>query len=470
MELAAGVSLHTGDGVQWVWDGRTGLGAALAPGDVAAARPGTRLRLERLGMLGPVDLDARCVVRNSRVLLLPDEQALWVPVPGDHGPGGYAYRRLDVDAATYALARASGSLGRVRRQLGLTRGRVAAAVAQLCAWEVQALHLAPRPTRRWQLFGPRRRAHTRTADQHDAAGATTLTAYHLAIDDPGTHFDDVETTVCRALSVPHPALGGQRYGARLRARLGEPDGLVVEIGCGTGELAEAFLEAGPLPYLRVDLSPALLAEQARRVDTGAVLADGTRLPLRDGSVSLLLNNEVIADLRAEPWDGVRDAPDLVAQLRRFGLPVTPGVYNVGAWQLVVEAARVLAPGGRAWISEFGDPDRPPLEAEQLDHPEVSIHFGQLAQVARTLGLETRLVRLDDALGLDLSAPQLDRRSYQALRALCRARGHHLEARAWTPESLTLPWPVEGLVFTDQAHEGPGPLVTRVWCLELRKPS
>lgn len=320
------------------------------------------------------------------------------------------------------------------------------------------------------------------------AGETTLTWYHLhAIDDGDTHFDDRETTVAHGLGRPHPALGGRRYGHALRDALQArgllPDvpGLLVEIGCGTGELAEAWQRAAPdeaLTYVRIDLSPELLRTQARRVPRGhGVLADGTRLPLRDACVDVIVSNEVIADLQAVPVDA--DAIDsdaareALGHLQRAGVQPHPGRcwVNLGAFRFVAEIARVLKPGGAAWLSEFGVRDAPPREAVQLDHPEVAIEVDQLAAVARSLGLSVTVEPLADVLGADLTTHQLARPSWRALRALARARGVHLPARTWSVDAVSsaLDFRVEGLRSVPLTDEGPAPLITRFWSWTLRRP-
>ena len=180
----------------------------------------------------------------------------------------------------------------------------------------------------------------------------------------------------------------------------------------------------------------------------------------------LLSNEVLADLRSVPVPQLTGVDQAI--VKRYGLKPR-GFANLGAWAMVAEVARVLAPGGTACLTEFGTVDGPTEEAQQLDHPEVSIDFQQLAAVARHHGLETELHRLDQLLGLNLHAPQLSRTSHMALRARFRQRGEHLPARAWTPRNLPMPEAVEGLWWTTLADEGPGPLATRFYALRLRKP-
>ncbi|MCB9684349.1 MAG: methyltransferase domain-containing protein [Alphaproteobacteria bacterium] len=447
---------------------------------------GLRLRLQRLGLdQVPTDEErGRLVpVRHRRALLLPDRPAVWAPDPREHGPGGHAWRAVPLDAEDLRLLTAidgSAPVTKVAAKAGMTAAEALRRLARFHRPELQVVQLRAGPTRQrdpslLELAGPPRAANARTVDQHDAQGATTLAAWHHRIASGERHFDDVETTVAHALALPHPALGGFPYGARLRGVLSErgfaTEGPVVEVGCGDGELASAWLDAGPVPYLRVDLSPELLCTQARAAPASrGVLGDATRLPLRDASVSLLLSNEVLADLPAVPVSADHD--EVRALRRSFGLAANPpGSWeNLGAWQMVVEVARVLAPGGRAMLSEFGEPDGPPEEAVQLDHPEVSIRFDHLVAIATGLGLQAELVRLDDLLGADLDAPQLARHSYEGLRALFAANGQHLAARAWTPGSVPLPEAVEGLEFVPLTQPGPGPLVTRFHALLLGRPA
>jgi SAM-dependent methyltransferase len=427
--------------------------------------------------------------RHRRTLWLPEEQTLWIPIASVHTAGGYGYRphpmsRRDWDL--WSMVNDARRVSDIARRMGISDDDVRSWANPLAAEDCQALvfrDTPPRPTdfglRRLQ--GAQRDRNTRPEDQHGEFGETTLSNYHLNdVVDGNTHFDNRETTVAHAQGLPHPALQGTRFGARLLQFLSPKVGArVLEIGGGTGELMAAWVEAGgPVP-IRCDLSPTLLATQAKRIPASpGVVADCTQMPLADASVDMVVCNEVIADLSAVPFDGKDGGGavhEVAQRLRRYRLPQLPGdgPYNLGAWKLVEEVARVLRPGGRAWISEFGDPhgdaSASPVEATQLDHPEVSIHFGYLAHIAGCLGLEVELVRMDDALGFDMAARQLWRGSYQALRALCRARDVHLEARAWTEASLSqaLQWKVEGLQWVPMTDEGPGPLVTRFWALVLR---
>ena len=223
-------------------------------------------------------------------------------------------------------------------------------------------------------------------------------------------FDDVECTVSHLLRLPHPALGGRRYGEALlqgiaaRGIVPGPDG-VLEIGGGAGHIAEAAWRgnAGAYtgsPWISLDLSPALIQSQRRRVlgigansasvphgphaRWSAVRADAVALPLRPQSFrGLVLANEVLADL-----------------------PVESGV-NVGAAQLVREVARVLAPGGAAVLVEFGGdfPPSPVLLTAAFaagQHTEWSIDFRHLRATAKERGLDVEEIALHELVGADLS--------------------------------------------------------------------
>jgi SAM-dependent methyltransferase len=218
-------------------------------------------------------------------------------------------------------------------------------------------------------------------------------------------FDEVECTVSHLLRLPHPALGGRRYGEALlqgiAARgIGPGRTGVVEIGGGTGHVAECAWrgDAGAFTGARwtsLDLSPSLIAAQRRRAlepgqPRGAqarwagLRADAVTLPFRARSIDgLVLANEVIADLPVE------------------------GGRNIGAIQLVSELGRVLAAGGAAVLTEFGGDFTPgPVQLVgglgDGEHTEWSIDFRQLRAAAQDAGLAVEELPLHELLGADLA--------------------------------------------------------------------
>ncbi len=98
----------------------------------------------------------------------------------------------------------------------------------------------------------------------------------------------------------------------LDALLGPGSGPCLEIACGTGVRAARVRELGWTPF-GVDISAAMLRHSRGRLP--AVMADATRLPVRDASV-----------------------PAVITVMAHTDMPAYPAV--------LAEAARVLAPGGR----------------------------------------------------------------------------------------------------------------------------
>jgi demethylmenaquinone methyltransferase/2-methoxy-6-polyprenyl-1,4-benzoquinol methylase len=123
--------------------------------------------------------------------------------------------------------------------------------------------------------------------------------------------------------------GGRHHAwRRLTAHaLVRPGDRVLDVGCGTGDLAFACLRAGASSVLGVDFARPMLTQarrKARAAGLGPVAfaaADATRLPVADASVDVWCSGFV-----------VRNIPDLDAAL--------------------AEAWRVLRPGGRLGILEI----------------------------------------------------------------------------------------------------------------------
>ncbi len=162
---------------------------------------------------------------------------------------------------------------------------------------------------------------------------------------------------------------------------------VLEIGGGAGHVAEAAWrgDAGPFTQARwisLDLSPALLATQRRRVlepsqprgphaRWSGVRADALELPFRSFT-GLVLANEMIADLPR----------------------------SSGPVRLVSELARILTPGSAAVLTEFGG-DFEPGPLDLGGHVEWSIDFRQLRAAAAPV-FEVEELPLHALIGADLS--------------------------------------------------------------------
>ena len=121
-----------------------------------------------------------------------------------------------------------------------------------------------------------------------------------------------------------------------------------------------------------------------------------------------------------------------------------------------------------YISEFGDIYEIPTETIQLNHPEVSIHFGQLEQVAQKLGFETLLIPLPELLNMDLRQNWMAKHSYCGVRSILHQQGTLLPARAWHPTQFLYP-DIDGIDWVPMTEPGPAPLPMRIWVLLIWKP-
>jgi len=308
--------------------------------------------------------------------------------------------------------------------------------------------------------------------------APVLDTYHRqTIADADAQFDHQETTLSHLLRVPHPALTGgggnsvaapRTYGQALAdvlvARNAIPDGpvRVLEIGAGLGYVARDLIarlrDAGrDVSYTIIELSPALADAQRTRLAGVAgvtwVVGDVLEVAL-DATFDLVLANEMAGDLPARQLTradiglaadgGTADRAKLRALSRTaadLGVVVDdapePFYLQTGAIDLIARIATWLAPGGTALVTEFGDVAAWPRMSTQLDHPELSTHFGHLSQAARGAGLTAKVEFVIDLLDFDRTLRGLatTRSQFRALRALAADAGVDLAKIGYTPELL-----------------------------------
>jgi SAM-dependent methyltransferase len=235
---------------------------------------------------------------------------------------------------------------------------------------------------------------------------------------------------------------------------------VLEIGAGLGYVAQHVIErlrgAGrTVEYTIVELSPSLARAQRDRLHGDATWIEGDVLAatLPDASFDLILSNEMVGDLPAKQLSRVdvglelagtgtadRDKARAVHPLAdAVNLDDAPEPFylQTGAFELVSKVARWLAPGGTAVITEFGDTNAWPKLSTQLDHPELSTHFGHLQQVARAESLEASIEFVIDLLDVDRTQQALatTRSHFRALRALAQDAGIDLPKIGYTRELL-----------------------------------
>jgi SAM-dependent methyltransferase len=353
------------------------------------------------------------------------------------------------------------------------------------------------------------------ADADRDRDVVDLAAYHQgAIADAAAQFDVEETTLSHMFREPHPALGGRSYGeafaeALLERRLVPGRGEIVEVGGGVGffalRLLGALRERLPRRYERLgytilDLSPVLqdsqrllvsaLGDKVRHLQANASVS----LPFRDGTVGLVISNEVIADLETvrvtrtavEAGEAPEGAPppvrEALAVIARYGLPTDDAPerfwLNLGALRLLEELQRVLVPGGAAVLTEFGELDAYPIESTHLGHSEFSIHFGHLMHVARALGFEVEQTDTMELLGMDGAVRVLatTRSYFVCLQALLQRRGVNLQKLAYTKEQFAElcgnrldPGDLEGVRFYPVSERTLGLRPREFKVLVLRKP-
>jgi demethylmenaquinone methyltransferase/2-methoxy-6-polyprenyl-1,4-benzoquinol methylase len=121
-----------------------------------------------------------------------------------------------------------------------------------------------------------------------------------------------------------------------RARIGASD-VVLDLACGTGDLARLAAAAGAARVVGVDLTPRML-ELARALDAEVryVVGDMGALPIASGSVHVVTTGY-----------GLRNVPDLDVAIR--------------------EIARVMRPGGRFLSLDFNRPESRLLRAAFLSY-------------------------------------------------------------------------------------------------------
>ena len=296
--------------------------------------------------------------------------------------------------------------------------------------------------------------------------------YAASILDADAQFDHQETTLSHLFRFPHPALGGRTYGQAL------VDGLIasgelpasqhlriLEIGGGLGFFAQALVThlqslGRRVTYDILELSPALASAQRARNEGLPVQVhpgDVLKVDWPSDSYDLIVANEMIGDLpsvRMSHEEAGLDRDDLVGEAYQaflaergpggamaaaytLGLADAPDPFylNTGAMTLIKRVSAHLAPGGVAFLSEFGDMNRWPVLSTHLDHPELSIHFGHLSAVARAEGLEDRFVFVMDLIDMarDVEGLRTTRSYFKALKGLLAIHGVALEKVGYTRE-------------------------------------
>lgn len=294
--------------------------------------------------------------------------------------------------------------------------------------------------------------------------------YAHEVVDAAEQFDHQETTLSHLFRRPHPALQGRTYGQAMvdglfsKGKLAVKDRYkVLEIGGGLGKVARAVVEAltardAAVEYHIIELAPAL-ADAQRKETAGLPVTvhpgDVLKVEWPADDYDLIISNEMVGDLPAlqltreqarlddEELEGeayqqwFAEAFPMAAVVTRntvgIGDAPDPFYLNLGAMELIEKLPAHLAPGGVAWVTEFGELQRWPVLSTQLDHPELSTQFGHLTTVARAAGLLDEFIYVMDFIDMerDVQALRTTRSYFRALAALLSDHGVKLDKIGYT---------------------------------------
>ena len=225
-------------------------------------------------------------------------------------------------------------------------------------------------------------------------GGNDIHEYHVnGIGNALAQFEDVETTVSHAYGLPHAALGGRSYGQAFFDKCRELTLVngpvsILEVGCGTGRFARAFLDRfaeqfrdayDHSRYTLLDLSPTLTASQRVQCAPHA-----TRVGFENGDIEqfeparsfdLVIMNEMIADLSVTPLTlaevngGTPEAHCVVRYRLSLDGAMDRFVVNSGAIRVIERLRSWLSPAGAAVVCGYGSLNEFPCSIQLGEHVE-----------------------------------------------------------------------------------------------------
>jgi SAM-dependent methyltransferase len=128
-------------------------------------------------------------------------------------------------------------------------------------------------------------------------------------------------------------------------------------------------------------------------------------------------------------------------IKRLRLPLGDDVpheviFNLGPIRFVAELWRVLEPGGRAFLTEFGIEEGWPAPVKLPHHTEYEVQYSHLRQAVRWLGFQERYVPLPQFFAIKPDTKVLCTGAAYTIQRFCQALGKSFAVRAYTEQELS----------------------------------
>jgi hypothetical protein len=111
------------------------------------------------------------------------------------------------------------------------------------------------------------------------------------------------------------------------------------------------------------------------------------------------------------------------------------IFNLGPIRFVTELWRVLKPGGRAFLTEFGIDEGWPAPVKLPGHTEYEVQYNHLRHAVRWLGFQERYLPLPQFLGIKPNTKVLCTGAAYTIQRFCQAMHKPFIIRAYTEQEL-----------------------------------